>query len=195
MTDPLFRALVTSSVSMSWNLIYALFNLGLGAAYRSFWFISMAAYYVILGVMRLYAVSCGSRGGARPAVMRRCGFGMTALGVALSGIICMAIAEKHNPKYHIVVMIAVAAFTFYLVVQTILNTVKAHKKKDGTLIVLRNISLASVIGSVLSLERSMLGTFGDAGDRFSSAVEAISGAAAFLLLSMGLWMIRRAGRE
>ena len=50
--------------------------------------------------------------------------------------------------------------------------------------------MASAIAAILSLERSMLGTFGDASDRFSMTMTIISGAVAFLLvIAIGISMI------
>lgn len=184
--DPLFRVLITSSGSMGWNLIYALFNGVLAIAYRSFWFLSMFVYYLILGGMRLLVVSPKKDRSAERwsdnAIMRTLGIEMIILAVVVSGIICMAIAEKHNPTYNTVVMITIATYTFYAVTMSIINIVKAHKKKDATMIMLRDITLAGTIVAVLSLERSMLGTFGNAEDGFSRTMEIISGAVAFVLI-------------
>ena len=195
--DPLFRVLITSSGSMGWNLIYALFNGVLAIAYRSFWFLSMFVYYLILGGMRLLVVSPKKDRSAERwsdnAIMRTLGIEMIILAVVVSGIVCMAIAEKHNPSYNTVVMITIATYTFYAVTMSIINIVKAHKKKDATMIMLRDISLAGTIVAVLSLERSMLGTFGNAEDDFSTTMEIISGAVAFvLIIVIGISMIMQA---
>jgi uncharacterized membrane protein YfcA len=90
------------------------------------------------------------------SMYRICGVGMILLAVILSGITCMGIAEDHATKYHMIVMIAIAAFTFYLAVLAIISAVKAHRKNNTVLKLLRNIALVSTIGSMMSLERSML---------------------------------------
>lgn len=184
--DPLFRLLIISSGSMGWNLIYALFNGVLAIIYKSFWFLSMFVYYLILGSMRLLVVSASKDRLAKKwsdtTIMKALGIGMIALAVAVSGIVCMAIAEKHNSTYNIVVMITIATYTFYTVTMSIINIIKSHKRKDMTMIMLRDISLAGTIVSVLSLERSMLGTFGNAEDSFSMTMEIISAAVAFVLI-------------
>ena len=198
--DPVFRALTASSLSMGWNLIYALFNAVLGKAMHSRWFMVMAGYYLILGIMRLYTVAHGSRKGCVPertrrAVRRRLGYGMLILAVMISCVMYVAINEKHNPQYHSIIMITIAAFTFYLIILSIINSVKALRKKEDTLILLRNISLASTAGSILSLERAMLGTFGDAADSFTFVMETATGAGVFLFLAeMGILIIRHAGK-
>jgi len=56
---------------------------------------------------------------------------------------------------------------------------------------LRDISLAGATGAMLSLERMMLGTFGNASDTFSLVMEATSGAAAFVFITlMGMMLLR-----
>ena len=82
------------------------------------------------------------------------------------------------------------------IIHAIISFVKARKKKDLSMIMLRNISMACAIVALLSLERSMLGTYGDAGDRFSMTMTIISGACMFLIVvGIGVSMIIQAGKE
>lgn len=192
LTDPVFRLFIAANMNMGWNAVYAIFNGIMGIIYHSFWFVSMFAYYAVLSAMRFAVVS--SKGKKRKMsearMMKALGVCMILLAIVVSGIVCMGIAEKHNPKYNIVVMITIAAYTFYIVIQAMISFVKAHRKKDPSMIMLRNISMASAIATILSLERSMLGTFGDASDRFSMTMTIISGAVAFLLvIAIGISMI------
>ncbi len=119
---------------------------------------------------------------------------MVLLAIALSGIVCMGIVEKHNPRFHTIVMITIATYTFYIVIQAVISVVKAYRKKDAAVIMLRDISMAGAVGAVLSLQRSMLGTFGDPGNQFSMIMTVSSGAAAFLLvIAIGVSMMMQAG--
>lgn len=183
MRDPAFRTLATRSASAGWDIAYALFNLALAFVYQSFWFVSMAAYYVILGALGAYALRCGAKLGeaALPAVSRRCGYGVLALAVVVSGVVCMCIAETRNSSYHTIVMIALAAYAFYSATASIVGAVRA-RRGDGFQRIIRKLDLASTIGSMLSLQFSMLGTFGDPTDSSSFAMEAASGAVAVTLL-------------
>ena len=196
--DPVFRLFVTANMSMGWNAIYAIFNGIMGIVYHSFWFASMFAYYAVLSVMRFLVISSKRKKQKKSEMrlMKIIGIGMMILAIVLSGVVCMGIAENHNPRYNIIVMITIAAYTFYIVIQTIISVVKAHKKKDINVIMLRDISLVSSAGAILSLERSMLGTFGDAKDLFSMTMTIISGACSFLfVIAVGVSMMVRAGRD
>ena len=87
----------------------------------------MFVYYLILGGMRLLVVSPKKDRSAERwsdnAIMRTLGIEMIILAVVVSGIVCMAIAEKHNPSYNTVVMITIATYTFYAVTMSIINIV------------------------------------------------------------------------
>ncbi len=168
----------------------------MGHIYHSFWFVSMFAYYAVLSVMRFLVILSGRRKRKRPGsrMMKTIGAGMALLAIVLSGIVCMGIVEKHNPRFHTIVMITIAAYTFYIVIQAVISVVKAYRKKDATVIMLRDISMAGAVGAVLSLQRSMLGTFGDPGNQFSMIMTITSGAAAFLIvIAIGVSMMIQAG--
>ncbi|MBR5666476.1 MAG: hypothetical protein IKW95_02185 [Lachnospiraceae bacterium] len=197
--DPLFRVLMISGGSMGWNLIYAVFNGIQALVYRSFWFLTLCVYYAILGIMRLVVVAPLKRKKGNKwydsSVMRGLGFGMIVLSIAVSGMVCLVIAQKQNPKYNIIVMITIAAYTFYLITMSVINTVRAQKKRNATLIMLRNITLAGTIVAVLSLERAMLGTFGNAEDSFTMITESVTGGVSFVLINaIGVGMLIQAGR-
>lgn len=155
----------------------------------------MFAYFLILGVLRLYVIRSRrstSNVFARKTV-RICGIGMIVLAVTLSGIICMGIAENHHPSYPAPIMITIATYTFYLAILSVVSAIKTRKKNDNTERMLRDISLAGATGAMLSLERMMLGTFGNASDTFSFVMEAASGAVAFLFIALmgALLLIKR----
>ena len=67
--------------------------------------------------------------------------------------------------------------------------IMALREHTVSLILLRNISLVSAVGSLLSLERSLLAAFGDPATTGAYMLEAVSGAAAAgLMLMLGLSM-------
>ena len=176
-------------LSAGWNLVYALFNGALALCYRSWWFLTMSLYYAVLGLLKATILKVNDNG-LRKAV-RFAGFGMIFMSVIISGTVYLSIAEMRNSRYHYAVMIAIAAYTFYLIIHSLIEVIRAHKKHDVRQIVLRNIAFVGAIGSMLSLERSMLGTFGDVTDRFTPAMEMGSGAAAFVLIALiGIFTIR-----
>ena len=122
--------------------------------------------------------------------MKHNGIAMIFLAIVLSGMILLTIRETIDIPRHNIVMITIAAYTFFLACLAIRNMIRAHRKKSAQMITLRNISCAGVIASILSLERSMIATYGDISSIFSRRMEAASGAVAFvLLIVLGIGMI------
>ena len=184
--------IMTATLSMGLNLVYAVFNLVLGVYHSSWWFVTMAAYYAALGFMRLSVVSLSWKSNKRTGktVMRHNGEALIALGAVISGMVLLSIREVRGQSYNIIVMIAIAVYTFCLSVMAVINLLKAQRQRSAQIITLRNIALAGAVGGLLTLERSMLATFGDAADHFSLVMKASSGGAAFLLIvSLGVGMI------
>ena len=170
----------TARAVLLWNLIYALLNGVIGIHFHSYWFISIAAWYLILGLLRILLV-CGnhSRGKQKAA-----GVGICFLAVVLSGIVCMGIAEQHNPVRNLIVMITLATYTFTFFTAAVINAVKAHRQREILPVIRRDVSMVSSLGSLLALERGMLGTFGEPSSRFALIMEAATGAVVFLLILM-----------
>ena len=197
--DSQVRTVLFSACSMGWNVIYALLNGVLAIIYGSLWFTMLFLYYLVLGMMRLSVVSYdrNSRDNRRrKTVELTLGFTMIALALCITGVIYFRIADHRVTKHDNIMMITIATVTFAMVTSTIVSTVKAHKRQSDTLIMLRNISCAGAVGSMLSLERSMLATFGNISDSSSFTMEVISGAGAFvLILLIGISMIVRACKK
>ena len=100
------------------------------------------------------------------------------------------IEDSIGTAYHMVVMIAMAAYTFYIFINAIVRTVKAHRRKDRLEAALCNISFASAVGAMLALTRSMLSTFGSSTSYFSYIMEGATGLGAFLIvLGLGISML------
>ena len=196
--DRRFRLILFAVMSMGWNLVYAVFNALLGLIGQSGWFAVMAVYHAVLGLMRLCVLSCrsGAPGSlSRKRALRFPGIGLLLLAVILSTIVKLTISISVGRRYPVAVMIAVAAFTFAIVIKAIVSAAAAHRRGDPFLVMPRNISLAAAAGSILSLERSMMSTFGSSTDSFTYTMEGVSGLVSFLfVVLLGTSMIVRAIR-
>ncbi len=169
-------------LSMGLNFILALFN-GIVCLFTpSFWHLTLFAYYLLLGGMRLYASAARRLGIRDRTMLRTVGIGTILLSFILCGMMILTIREGIHPAKDKVVMIFTAAATFVLAGITFRNIVRAHRQHEARWIALRNISFAGSVASFLSLERSMTGTFGRAENSPPVALEAWVGAAAFVLL-------------
>ena len=195
--EKLKNPVLVATLSMVWNLLYALFNGVLGLYYSSLWFFTMFMYYAVLGCMRLSAVSLSWKNSSRNAshVMRHNGIGLILLAFVLTGVTLASIEQARQKSYSSIVMIAISSCTFFMAGIAVRNMILAHRQKKVQMIILRNISLASVIAGILTMQRSMLATYGDASDHFSFLIQVFSGFFAFLLIiGLGIGMILRSDK-
>ena len=86
----------------------------------------MSLYYAVLGLLKATILKVNDNG-LRKAV-RFAGFGMIFMSVIVSGMVYLSIAETRNSRYHYAVMIAIAAYTFYLIIHSLIEVIRAHKK-------------------------------------------------------------------
>ena len=193
LSDRRFRSVLIDSGSMGWKLLYGIFNGVLGVIYRSAWFITMCAYYLTLGGMRLAVVSLTTgKEGKRTerSVMRHNGIAMLFLAIVLSGSVAVSFHYSVAKTYPVPIMIAIATYTFFIAAVAIRNTIRAHKDRSVFMINLRNISLAGATASMLTLQRSMMATFGADAVDFANTMNGSVGMGAFLIvLALGISMI------
>ena len=182
------RPLFVLSINTCWNLLYALFHFILAAVYSSRWFLTLGAYFVALGLMRLLVLKIKEK---KPILTSYLiGVSVIVLSIVVSGMMLLTIRNQKNPVRNEIIMIAIAVYTFALCVLAIRNIVVAIRRHAFMWIALRNISLVAAIGSMLSLERAMLGTFGDPAEETTRIIEISTGVVAFvLLISIGTGMI------
>lgn len=181
-------------LSMGWNLVLFVFYVVLALRGSFWWNFTLCMFYLGLGLMRAKLIVSSKRA-KRPetALMRNIGIGLCVFSIVICGMTFLTIHEHINPSRGLVAMVAIAAFTFLMLGLSVKDMIVAHRKKSAMLITLRNIGMAGTIGSILSLERGMLGTFGSAEDLFTTQVEAVSGFVAFLLLNiLGIGLILNA---
>ena len=81
--------------------------------------------------------------------------------MVLAGVIYISLSQNIASKYGEIVMITIATYTFYKITMMIIRAVKQRKNPSPLLSVIRNIGYAEVAASVLTLQRSMLVSFGE----------------------------------
>ena len=186
-----YRIVATASLSFSANLLYALYHGALGMANQSLWFISMCAYYTILSAMRFSAVLCERKSNsAAPVdteyfVMKLSGILLAVLSFVLTGAIYLSLAENIVTEHDSVMMITIAAYTFYKITMAIIRAVKQRKNSSPLLATIRRIGYADAAVSVLTLQRSMLASFGNINDFSARMMNIVTGAAVCLFV----WML------
>lgn len=200
-----YRIILRAAFSFFINLLYALYNGGLGIINRSIWFITMCAYYTILSTLRFSAVLCGYKNNRTDSkdmeyfVMKLSGILLTALSFVLTGVIYISLTENIAAKYGTIVMITIATYTFYKITMAVIRAINNRKSALQTIgeknfsplfAVIRSIGYADVAASVFTLQRSMFASFGEITDTKAHTMNILTGAAVCLFVFMlGITMI------
>ena len=193
-----YRMVLSAAVSLSFHFLYALYHGVLGVVHSSLWFITMCAYYTILSVMRFSAILCERKNHSKISidaeyfVMTLTGILLSALSLVLIGVIYLSLTEHIAAKYESVIMITIAAYTFYKITMAILRAVTQRNNPSPLLAVIRCIGYSDVAASVLTLQRSMLVSFGTMSDANTALMNSLTGAAVCLfILALGISMIKK----
>ena len=164
--NPALKVNVSLYGNMIWNLSYGAFHLGLGFWHRSFWFYSLAGYYILLGVMRFSLVRHTRRYKAGEEMLKELkkfrflGIVFLVINLYLALIIFFMVYWNRTFNHHEITTIALSAFTFTSLTIAIVNTVKYRKYQSPVYSASKMISLTSAAVSMLILEATMLTTFG-----------------------------------
>lgn len=184
------------------NLLYAFYHAALGIINQSVWFITMCAYYIVLSTMRLSAVLCERKNRDTPSndieyfVMKLCGVLLILLNFVLAGAIYISLSQNIATKYEEIVMITIAAYTFYKITMTVIKAVKHRKNPSPLLSVIHSISYAEVAASVLTLQRSMLVSFDGMSDTEIHTMNTLTGSAVCLfVLILGISLIIKGAKR
>ncbi len=190
------RLILFAVFSFLLNFLYAVYNGALGIINQSIWFVTLCAYYVILSTMRLSAVLCERQHRNTSSkkiayfVMKLCGALFVLLSFVLAGVIYISQSRNIATKHDEIVMITIATYVFYKITLTIIKAIKQRKDASPLLHVIRCIGYAEVLASVLTLQRSMLISFGEMNNADIRTMNLLTGSAVCLLiLTLGVALI------
>lgn len=202
-SDVHLRMNVSLYGSLIWNVIFAIFQLGLGFYYRSFWFCAMFAYYVLLGLMRFLLVKHTRVYQANEEMRMEnkryvlCGWLLLLMNLALAVVVTFLIIWEQSVKHHMITTIAMATFTFLTFTFAIIDLVRYRKYQSPIYSSAKIINLIAGCVSMLTLETAMLTTFGTTeSPLFRQIILAATGVAVIgLAIVMALIMIIKGSRQ
>lgn len=183
-----YRIVLIAAFGLFLNLVYAFYHGFLGLANLSLWFLTMCAYYTILSAMRFSAVLCEYKNLSVPSlkteyfVMKLTGILLVLFGVVLTGVIHISLSQNIANKYDKITMITIATYLFYKMTMAVIHAVKARKNSAPLPAVIRTIGYAEAAASVLTLQRSMLASFGTMSRADTHRMNLITGAGVCLFV-------------
>lgn len=169
LTDTRLRVNVSLYGSLLWNTAYAVFQLGLGFWHHTFWYYSLAGYYICLAIMRFFLVrhtrkhNAGERMREELIKYRNCGIAFLLMNLALSLMVFFMVYWNRTFAHHKITTIAMAAYTFGSMTMAIISVVKYRKYNSPVYSASKAIGFAAACVSMLTLESTMLTTFSDGG--------------------------------
>ena len=184
--------------SLAWNALYGILQLWLGFYHHTFWFYSLGAYYICLGVMRFFLLlhtrryAPGEKMQNELEKYRACGWVFLLMNLALALIIFFMVYWGRTFEHHMITAIAMAAYTFTAFTVAVVNVVEYRKYNSPVFSASKAISLAAALVSMLTLESTMLTAFGDG---TMTATEqkwmlgATGSAISVLIVAMAIYMI------
>lgn len=198
--DYTFRIILSTMPTFIINVAYTVYNGVLGVMHQSEWFITMAVYYSLLGIMRYHAVHTGRKISRMEdqslvkkkelSVIKTEGILLLLLNLALSGVVLLTIVQDTAKRYSEIMVITIAAYTFYKIITSVINMIKVRKLQSPILITIRNISVADALVSVLTLQMTMLASFQGRSTMNINQMNAMTGMVACILISLlGISMI------
>lgn len=197
--DYRYRAVFFGACSLFINAVYAVYHGFLGITQLSVWFVTMWAYYMILGVVRFSAVLC-ARGNKSSFsadmgvfVIKVSGVLLLILSFVLIGVIYISLSRNIVTRFDKITMITIAAYVFGKIILSVRKVMQRRKFTAPALAVLRNISFAEAAASVFTLQRSMIVSFGEM--EYAYVLDRITGAAVCLfVMTLGIKMIVQSRR-
>ena len=200
------RTIVFATINFIINIAYVIFNGVIGIVAKSVWYGSLSAYYLILTIMRgtivLYHGKNALIKTERPigyekmsekqaelSLYRLNGILLILLPVALSFVILDMVQNGSAFVKWGWTVFGFAAVAFYKVIASIVQIVRSRKRsEDLTVHGLRNIGFASALVTILSLQTSLLHSFG--GEVNTGFANALTGAGVCAVTAIiGLIMI------
>lgn len=198
LSDTQLRVNVSLYGSLGWNALYGILQLWLGFYHHTFWFYSLGAYYICLGIMRFSLLlhtrkySPGEKAQTELIKYRACGYILLVMNLALTLIIFFMVYWNRTFEHHMITAIAMAAYTFTTFTVAIVSVIKYKKYNSPVFSASKVISLVAALVSMLTLESTMLNTFDDGSMTDLSRkwmLGATGGVISFVIIALAIYMI------
>lgn len=195
-----YRTLCVTWFAFLVNLVFAAGNGIYGLLHHSWWFKTLAVYYLLLSIMRFGALYTGYKNTGKegtPEIRKRewaqyknCGRLLLLLTAALAGSVILMVTKDNGKTYPDTLILAVAAYTFYKITVSVINLIKAGKIRSPLILTIRHIGYTDSLVSMLSLQTAMFTTFGKNGELNIRLMNGVTGGAVCLMVFvMGIYMI------
>ncbi len=145
-------AIANLIVNTAFSGYYLVFSIMTG----SWWLLTLGLYYLVLSITRFVVIRVKKR---ELFIAKFTGWMLMVMSVFLVGTVILSVVRDRGHVFHMIFMIAIAAYAFTKITLAAINLIKSRHSTSTTLITLRNISFADAFVSIFALQRSMLVSF------------------------------------
>ena len=170
------------------NVVFGAYYLISGTSSESRWLLMLGAYYIVLSIIRFCVISTREKHGT---AARFAGAMLIVLSLLLVGIVVLSVVRDRGHKFHMIVMISIALYSFTKITLATLNLIKSRRGRSIKHVTLRNISFADAFVSIFALQRSMLVSFEGMTEGEIQLMNALTGCAVCIIVFLlGLNLVR-----
>ena len=191
--DRFSRDILKTSLFLVLNAGYAVFNLSLAWIYQSDWYLMMAAFLAPLYIIRFRILILWKKDGTAQdghGILSFSGIILLLLDMQIAAIVYVSSIRQVTKGHGEIIMITIAAYTFTKLGFAIARAVNARKDSRPLSRTIRCIAYAELAASLLSLQRSMIVSFGTGNHEWALMLNIISGCAVCLFIATtGISMI------
>lgn len=199
----MFRAGISLYLGLAVNLLYIVLNFISGIRYRSVWFTTLSAYYLMLALMRFLLLRYMNRNELGKHLReefrryRLCGILLLLMNWVLAGVVVLIVHKNNGFEYSGNLIYAMALYAFYAVILAVINVIKFRKLGSPVISAAKVINFTAALVSMLSLETAMLAQFGGAEEVMFRRIMtgATGGVVCAAVLGAAIFMIVQATKQ
>ncbi len=207
-TDPLAQRLMESEsgafgismyVEQFVNFCYGLFKIGSGIAVGSAWIGADGIYNFVQALIQLYQILRHKQAKTLKSQWksyRQCGYMVIVLHLTMTGMMFQMIHMGRHEEYSEIMIIATAAFTFYKLINAIVEVAKDRKHKSPVDSAARYLNFSQALYNLFVLQVGLLWVFGGRDFANVKLMNSLTGGGVCLLVcGMGIYMVWRGTRD
>lgn len=180
--DRAYRGICRSTVI---NFAYAVFRGVMGAVYFSVWYILLAVYFFILGIIRMtlaYSYRKKAMYGEKYEKNRYLlsGWLLLLLNIPMGGMMLLMTVTDTTGSYPGYTIYASAAYTFYMVTLSVVNLFRLRRLKSHILSAAKTVDFVAAMMSLLILQNALISEFSEDGDSFRTLMSILTGTGIYI---------------
>lgn len=191
-SDRVFREFIFSAFSFFVTFAFAIYNLALGIVYKSVGNVGIAVYYALFLCIIAFVIfserkfhkdnlTDEQKESKRKNLYLLQNIFLFIIDIALIVPISAMVLQDRVAHYSEIPAIATAAYTTYKIIVSTRNAIKTRKERHLSLKILQTVNFVDALVSVLSLQYTLIMTFGGGIDNKMFILSAVT--------SFGIWLI------